>query len=1764
MAVPVSAGLFDKFDWNQRAGEGAPSTDAIVTDATSGLAANWQQSGSFQSDPASGYIVRALGVGSPAANPLTSLGHFGSEPCAVATSSYTFEADVLVTANLPDTWDTDHRVFVGVISAVGYSTGVLLAKKGLALATYPGDPNPRPLGGTAQYLYDEVTGAPVPCTVRLVINGTDGRVAAYVGRTAEVYDRAGSTSWLTEPNIEQKHNLPALKSLVTLPAGLYVSATAPTPAYLKAKYPQDPNPTGYDINVVLQSLRLGASALTPNVRPVAAIAGVRQALCGCAVQLYGDSSSDKYGAKLTYDWTIEHAPSTSKALLQGATYAAWDTAVDPAAPAAPYVATTGDVIFTYRTASNVGNGYTVTLVKPTTANASLSITLQNKIVTVSLATSGTGAATTTAAQLVAAFADPFTVGHNPSVTAILDCDLSLPSATGDGVVKTGTFPLKNGTGSALSRPLFVGQEAGVYLFSLVVDNGVRKSLKTFHPVLATATDALIGHRPNMDFVFRHISDFWNIVEGREQLPAAWGAAAQVVSAELLSAWQNDFGKSIRDISRKYQRQWLSFPAQHAVSVTGVVVVVPPTARTVSVQATVPTAGTETKTAALSWTGNVAPLSTGPHLWRGPDRGPAVVRLGSVTQLGSTWSAGEVDGALPVAVVLASGTSGRFVEDTGSGTTPPKSRIFESLTHAFLAVDVSTSTDYLRFVRNGPTYTAKVNTVAPNALPGTILVGLSGTTIDPVPVDGTLVNWELLRVADGATLAAEAYLEFPAGDTVAEGLAEVRVADLVSLSVADPYTSGQLDLQVPVTGVGSRWLFVAWTPLLQALEAQALAVLGKAEAWALDRLGELVIQVLGVYRTGQFAAVEDLVQVPRLGTTTEQSLFEGLDYTVSDGRVAMKPLWSGTAAVTAGSKHVFVAEPQVHVDVDFTLPFAELEALGFSHLYVETGPDAGVYAIVDKTAEGELVIAQNLTWSGTAKVSVPRYGRLAPPPSRLWAEVSFFDNWRNIENSFGLFVGLPKSAFEDLPTVDYLSAVKGAVVAFVGGPSVANLEYLANSFAAQPVTEHAGQVIAIVEADANQDGRIVYRDAYAREVAYRYPVGAVLAVNPTTGRAIQPFPYTVDPSVLSAADKAVYDDSVLPAYSSLLEWSQVDDYVSNPALIEDVLTGQDIIKKYHTFVVDVPLSQVGTAGILPLLKTLLQEAKPAHTNFILYGSLDLLDDLDLIETLTLEVTQKLNDTPHTPPVSYPFAGVALPDLWPTGGVLSQGWATSDARERYESGQQDGFLDDWSGDGSWNLVRKKVDQVNQLSGDDIDVLNSYVWVPVAIDATTDTEFVLGEELEILENGAVYSNAGNPWLTSPPVVAHVGSGTHPHLPFGVRSPQILHPTTYLLVGFEREQTLSSTVTPADVKANYATEARLDGIKVCDDLMAGALSLRGKTSGAKATPSTIVDRANAAHAKYFILRSMFEVDRPWDLNPRVTCEVGLYTYVPAGGTTVGAFRSYSKSFDPDQGANPNWHQLAKRYEKQLQRHPYDSAAADNSQFVPSYGPGVYADWQGVVLGVTKLTWGWLDVGDVSAVPTDLNMFQQAAGTTTLENVHVGFRVRSWPRKHLTHGFLMHTIPSPEIQLVKLTDANTKVRIEGFYFIDVDPTMIGIPTATPSSFDGTKIGAWVFFRQTGTANETAGASFSFETGLNPGKTVLGVDGAVQTSTGHILSVTIPALPADGYYDVVVRHYAKYKDSAAGADKYYVWTSVAEKAITRTAPGAYGATAWGVDPFGGP
>lgn len=1776
MAIPTSA-LFSTFDWNSRAASTADAGDATVLDTTNGLLA--------AAGTSTGFYNQTLGVEGVA----DSTGLILVSP-ALATLKYastvpdahTFEFDVSFPDDLPDDFsDQDNRVFIGAVAATGQTSGFLFSKKGIALAASPfsEEKDVDFLAGSADKLY-EAGSIRDTITIRSIVDSTTKVATIYITDTADCYET---------DTLYGSHNFA-------------YTATAPTSTLgedqlLVAVRSKDVDAGRYTVR--LKSVRLTNGSVSTPDSPVAYAEFVDTVNVGRRVRLDGRNSYDPEGAALTYHWEIEEYPKGATLDLRGGVKGAVTLGV---------AASDNQITFTAKRATVKEDTRRVKLKQSSAANAPLKVTVADSgdiLITLGTAAS---AITTTPLNIIDALTKPNSVGYNADAAALVTP--SLPTGqTGLGACVEDSGALAGGKGSTRSLTSLHINKAGIYRFSLRVSNGERISKPEIVTVQALLDSQLLGHRPNSEYLFMGLSDFWNLVNDKAMLSTAWSAASQVISGELLKLLQNDYGKSITDISRKYQRRWLSYRMRIPVPVelqkapkqaSGAHYFVKPDTAYIE-----PNSGNES----FATTVNSGTLVN-------PDTGAAVTikttpeRNAYVTILNASGAAtkaviGAVGETSPYSVQLTTkainavekidyGNYGTGFVDSSAPAGDNSTSFFTIKDTALKIANIKVG-DLLVMEYDGTVISRTITVV--DALDPVSSLPLENTIqFDAVEgkirSDGELFKWQIVRKVSYCQLFQHPY--FSLGANVDLRPLRFNYGDIAEVTYKTPGGEDELTAQIPIIHTTSNEVFVDWRFFFEDLNTALTVVNSGAPAQAYSPSNPqgvfLDMQLRAIIRTEKVPLREDVVSIPQMGESTVYAdLAENKDYVLSQSLLTMEAQTDQKATVVAGDNKVYLTTALSNTDNIFNV--------------IVTEGEIGNFPVLDVAEDGKTITVDHIfSAGGSFNVRIPKYGYNATVPKTLWAEVTYFDNWKTIEGNFGILAGLPKSMLDDANVdIDYKSIVQACWFAFMSGPQVANLKLAAQAFMGLPYSDVAGQVTVINPNHSATEGRIVVKQpGRAGYSTFFYPNTYDIAKNPDTSRQIkaatlkfsQDYKLTKDQQDELAAriadsstpaDKVaeytlllnnakIVDDATIPAYTALVDAVQVFDYVSEPDKIATILTGSNIITRTHCFVVQIPSSGLSNLNFLPILKDFVNEWKPAHTAVIFFGGYTIVEDINVEESLKTTVTLKLADSAHT------FQVVKDSDntkTWPTDRTDDNNpdtptWDYTDVVEKFESSYVAGVLDDYSGDGSWNSTHSIVDMINEMDSD-YDVINSFMWVPIEVTSNT-TEFQLDEEVELLDNtNTVITGVG--WDTGgarpggAPRIVHIGSGVHPKIPFGVHSPQVDHPHTYLLLGFYNDAGTNNSGSTNRLRALQGYPA------------ATTIKVRGKTSLAIGNVKPTRDRATARvdatsvypdfdkaidpddadyllHKPYFILENVYALDKLLVTGPRIHTEHMVTQYVPVGGLARG-------------GGAPELDQNAFVInDLQVQCHPFDATINDDEQKVPSNNPGYFTNWNNEA-AAGLLEWGWtgtagVDPGELDQFNTH-TLFHSDASHADIENLHIGRRVKVWKDAHVTHGFIDFIIPGPQIRLANPNPGPLDWRIEGYYFVDVDPTMVNTPDENANSFDGTKGGTWVFFKNQSTGVETPADIVNFETGFNATKTVLGIPGAQQTSTGHVLLAHVASLPAQGWYDIIVRNYRPYVFStAAPTTLYHMDEDTIEGVLYYNPPAGFGGGGFGAAPFGGP
>lgn len=411
---------------------------------------------------------------------------------------FTFQMTLRPDSLPPGLQETDKSlIFIAVFDQQDNAGGLLLSKEGIAVVSAVGNVV-LPLAGS-QSLILEGTDAYV---VRMVVDGVQNRMDLYVTKESELATVGHQLRYTA------------------------VAPSSPTAAIDSVRVEIIGQHQG-DVGIRLRALQVGTGMQVPNKRPVATTGQDQTAAIGNVIEMDGSGSQDPEGEELTYLWSLIGCPDGSSYRIQG----------------------TG--------ATAAGVGFTDTL-EDATGPWSLAKApdLQPGDV---LVVSGVRSAISAVDWVYNA------------TTKKYDRDVTfLPTK-----IKTVTATIPVGTGLAWSiyhqsifffdrtipKPSWVPDEAGLYTVQLVVNDGSLDSLPAEGLVNVSDHNVPLGFVPDVSFLWNYLSDFWGLVEDREVFETVWGGMAQATTALLMTAWQVDYGKSLRDIQRTFQRRWIHYDTE---------------------------------------------------------------------------------------------------------------------------------------------------------------------------------------------------------------------------------------------------------------------------------------------------------------------------------------------------------------------------------------------------------------------------------------------------------------------------------------------------------------------------------------------------------------------------------------------------------------------------------------------------------------------------------------------------------------------------------------------------------------------------------------------------------------------------------------------------------------------------------------------------------------------------------------------------------------------------------------------------------------------------------------------------------------------------------------------------------------------------------------------------------------------------------------------------------------------------------------------------
>lgn len=724
---------------------------------------------------------------------------------------------------------------------------------------------------------------------------------------------------------------------------------------------------------------------------------------------------------------------------------------------------------------------------------------------------------------------------------------------------------------------FAPDVPGHYRVSLTVSNGTYTSDPTYTEIDIVLIEVPHGDGfvPDASFIWNYLSDFWNLVEGKDRLESFWSAAIQLVSSELLKLYQADYNKSIRDAQSLFQRKWVEIRSKidlyskydlkfvltdDAAGLSGDTTYSGSPKPDLVNQLTVPTSeydfsnlgGGELLTVNKNYSAFLRSSTSGT----------------SSTFYGDSFSFPEGKTSLPWRISSSIKSSDLDFEDLGVEEG-------DLLEVEITRTDIGLSTRIKLSVTGASSYRAGAVFNSEPLIDG---IAAGGFTDDMI-----LQMAEDLKV-DGVTQTSSS-LSY-SGDAL-----EVKNV-LTSLKFKREYYHKELS-QFDEINVGPFSVTIKPVKLIRNSRVKI-----DSDIVSIPTLQEYIKQPTIVEDGGKVYQLSEgkLTELDHLPRAT----FENLDYVVDSGTDVQVSI-----NTTASSNIV-------------NIPYGDLLDRSIKEgdtLYIPAGQNRGSYTITEIVDPSNLKTsspmkeAENFVRATIIRKHAGAYVRFVnginttklPSPDSWWAELVFVDNSKNIEANFGRLVGV---RLDDLVAQEvelpYSAVVSGLMYALSRGPTSDNLKLGAHILLGLPFATKQGivkQIDPVFRKDAAgvpKFGRIVIEETRpsgektGRTSIYLYPLGAQI-LNPTTGEYEAQDPDLSGLAINPDTGKEYEVGDFVKQFAPLSKGVELGDYKSNP----EWFSTSETASRFHTFKLKANFDMFGTSEIA-LAKDFANKVKPHHT------------------------------------------------------------------------------------------------------------------------------------------------------------------------------------------------------------------------------------------------------------------------------------------------------------------------------------------------------------------------------------------------------------------------------------------------------------------------------------------------------------------------------------------------------------------------------------------
>lgn len=784
---------------------------------------------------------------------------------------------------------------------------------------------------------------------------------------------------------------------------------------------------------------------------------------------------------------------------------------------------------------------------------------------------------------------------------------------------------------------FAPDLTGTYKVELVVMDPTLPSEPT--EAIIDARVILVPHHqgfiPDASFIWNYLSDFWTLVDGRKKFETFWSGAIQIAATEMLKLYQYDYNKSIKDIQDVIQKRWLAYEPALTLDPS-----------TISFIIADDRAGSKGMSFVLdSTTGDPLdpqPVFTDfigvPKVEGDLEISPASVTpaKGKVIHLGrrsyTVTSYSEINRDIPLSGLLPynaltcdqevvptkqdnktwriSATMISSTLDFETSGVSPGDTIDIEITRPDVALSATFQGQVVSVDRNRLGYVLNVNQLVDGQPGGWLSQPAQIGLANGLQVPGLFIGQNRSLVyTDQAALVLNTVTSFKFRRTYFEKeLTPSSIIDVGAFSITVKPLKVTRNKHIPVDQT------VKSVPVLQEYIRQP----------------EVSVDENGITQITTEGGTIPAARPPLL-------LNENLDYII-DNETQIK----GVCTTVAGDDEVEV-------------PFGDLVDRSVSEgdsVYITFGGRETLFTVVRVLTPERLRITPVAPYSETlTSYRLKRrvggnyirfidgtFSPANPAPSRFWSEVTYFDNGENIENNFGVLVGLTRETVETTnATTPYKSAVAGLMYALATGPTVSNMQLSAQILLGLPFTQFAG-VITEINPDykKNDDGSPQYgrilveaRDKDDTPIGvtniYLYPqgrqipeptapLGFVPAVPEFSGLAINPD---------TGKEYAVGDH--VSQFAILSKGVQIEEYIGTPDWFKILATGNPglAVQIYHSFNLRMN-SDLTSAADIDLVASFIKKARPTYTLMKAILVKDVEDDVIVDDQIFLKLLMKFFD------------------------------------------------------------------------------------------------------------------------------------------------------------------------------------------------------------------------------------------------------------------------------------------------------------------------------------------------------------------------------------------------------------------------------------------------------------------------------------------------------------------------------------------------------------